>query len=84
MNKQRKVSTKISIGVRFDRSLRDFPCDDFGYYCTLFMQYDQHGTLPFPGSLSEQPNFIIEVFNTLKALVTEVKENALKESQPKK
>lgn len=41
---------------------------NFGYLMTLHQNYEQFGTLPYSGSLSEQPAKIIEVFQILSDL----------------
>ena len=84
MKLHHKATPTTSVGLRFTRSLRDFPCQNFGFYSTTFAQYDSHGTLPFEGSLSDQPNFIIEVFNTLKNLVLESQIQAQKAQEKRR
>lgn len=59
-----------SCGLRFTRPLDLFPCEKFNYYYTLFENYEK-GVMPFPGSVSEQPAQIIEIFNVFKALRSE-------------
>lgn len=71
MRQAERFNPVKSLGLNFTKPFRNFPCDSFDFYTTLFSQYDKHGTLPFPGSLADQPAIIIEIFNTLKALVNE-------------
>lgn len=49
----------------------------FGYIYTLYNQYKQ-GVLPFPGSMSEQPAKIIEIFDVLQQLELEQEEKTRK------
>ena len=63
-----------SQGILFEEPFERFPCANMGYVLQLFSQYET-GNLPFPGSVSEQPAQIIEVFNTLSALKAEAKKS---------
>lgn len=57
----------VSCGLRFTKPLDQFNYDQMGYALTLFENYEK-GNLPFPGSVSDQPAQIIEIFGLLKAL----------------
>lgn len=52
----------------------------FSYIITLFNQY-KNGTLPFTGSLVEQPAKIIEIFDVLYQLQYEQEENSRKKHE---
>ena len=55
-------------GYSYNTCVCNFQHPDMNYYLTLFYDYDKHGSLPFKGSLSEQPNYIMEVFNLIRIL----------------
>lgn len=84
MRKAERFNPIKSLGLLFTKPLRNFPCDEFDYYTLLYGQYDKHGTLPFPGSLAEQPAAVIEIFNVLKALVNEAEEKERKNQERRK
>lgn len=62
-----------SLNIKFSRPLESFRYELFGYIITLYRKYSELGILPFPGSLSDQPAQIIEVFNTLESVELEIK-----------
>lgn len=76
------IKSTRTLNLDFKAPLEDFNYNPFSYVYTLFLQYKQ-GTLPFPGSTSEQPAQIIEIFNTLDSLEMETKERQMKEEQRK-
>ena len=63
-----------SQGLLFEAPFERFQCRNMSYALQLFQQYEA-GNLPFPGSVSEQPAQIIEIFNTLAALKVEAKKS---------
>lgn len=67
------VDNKI-LNLRFNEPLKKFADQvyNFDYLLTLFVNYKTHGLLPFEGTISDQPNKIIEVFNTINSVVTEL------------
>lgn len=81
MKKAKPASVKSFLGLRFTESLKKFPCYYFDFYMTLFNQFEQHGTLPFPGSLADQPNLILEIFNVLRRLNNEEQAKQAKAQQ---
>jgi hypothetical protein len=60
----------VSAGISFSRPLKYFKSDILGYSLTLFENYER-GILPFPGSTSEQPAQIMEVFGLIQSLRNE-------------
>jgi hypothetical protein len=66
----------ISLNLHFKTNLEKFRSEEFNYLVTLYDAYHRHGVLPYSGSLSEQPNKIIEIFNVLDSLRQE-RENKL-------
>jgi hypothetical protein len=56
-----------SLGLTFRKPLSNFKSDVLSYSLTLFENYER-GALPFPGSVSEQPAQIMEIFGVLQAL----------------
>lgn len=83
METAERFNPMTSLGVKFTQPLRNFPCLNFDFYMILWSQYENHGTLPFAGNLVDQPAFIVEVLNTLKALVNETREKARKKQDKK-
>lgn len=66
MNKMPKEI--ISLDVHFKCNLEEIEVGYFAYAITTYDAYHRHGVLPYPGSLSDQPNKIIEIFNIMDAL----------------
>jgi hypothetical protein len=62
-----------SLGCYFSKPLRNFPSAILGYALILFENYER-GTLPYPGSTSEQPAQVMEILGTLAALKAERQE----------
>ena len=57
-----------SLNLKIRGNLRRFQLDEFDYVITLYHIYNNTGQLPYPGSISEQPAKIIEIFNILEQL----------------
>lgn len=68
-----KFNPVTTMGLRFTRPLTNFKSDMIGYAWTLFENYER-GLLPFPGSVSEQPAQIMEIFGVFNALRLETLE----------
>lgn len=71
----------ISLNVHFKKGVDSFNVDYFNFVIAAFDIYDKHGVLPYPGSLSEQPNKIIEIFNVLSSLKQERDQRTLEDQQ---
>ncbi len=84
MESAEKFTPITSLGVRFTKAIKHFQCPQFNYYMTLWSQYESHGTLPFPGSLVDQPALVMEILSTLKALVNEAQIKERKKQERKK
>lgn len=67
-------------GYSFNTCVCNFIHPELNFFFTLFSEYDQFGTLPFPGALSEQPAYIMDTLALLKSLKQE-KEAADRERQ---
>lgn len=65
-----KFSPKKVLNVIFSKPLKHFT-SEYAFLFLIYGQYRKHGTLPFKGSLSEQPNRIMEAFSVLEALIQE-------------
>jgi hypothetical protein len=70
-----------SLGLHFIASLTNFKSDIMNYSLMLFQNYER-GVLPFPGSFSEQPAQIIEIFGVLQALKWEREQINRKKNEP--
>lgn len=66
----------VSCGLRFTKPFDHFKFDHIGYVYTLFENYER-GSLPFPGSTSEQPAQIMEIFSVLSRLKVEYETKAI-------
>ena len=71
----------LSLDVHFKCGIETINYDQFGYTITMFDAYDKHGILPFPGSFSEQPAKIIEIFQVLDQLKGEHEKKQHEERQ---
>lgn len=82
-NKVFGTSTIHSVGLEIVGDLSKFEYRSFNFLHTTFRQYDNHGTLPYPGSLGDQPAAIIEAFQVMETLKFEVEEKMRKEHEQK-
>lgn len=82
-----KMKTSVtevrSLNIKFTRPIEEFKYSQFGYVLTLYRAYKEHGTLPFPGSISEQPAQFIEILNTIEAVELEFREKELEQQKNK-
>lgn len=81
MDKELAVDSIRSLNVRLSGNLSRFKYDNFSYIVNLHNAYEAHGLLPYPGSYSEQPATIIEIFNVIDHLMFERRDKMHKESQ---
>jgi len=70
-----------SLNVRISGDLRRFSFPEFDYVTNLHYIYKQTGALPYPGSISEQPAKIIEVFNIMDQLIMERQHREMEKRQ---
>lgn len=82
---EKKFKPFETVGLRFTKPLDNFKSDILGYSWTLFENYER-GLLPFPGTVSEQPAQIMEIFGVFQALKTEnqIKHNKKIEAEAKR
>lgn len=73
-----RFSPVKTIGLLFTKHFRNFPCENYDYYLSLYSAYNNHGVLPFAGGWGDQPAFIVDVLDTLKALNGEAQLKAQK------
>jgi hypothetical protein len=66
-NKKKTFGELITLGLKFTVPPSQFEYEHMHYVLTLFENYDK-GQLPFPGSVSEQPAQIMQIFNVIDAL----------------
>ena len=75
---QRVESNEIvSLNTRITGDLGRFNYNLFDYVINLYHVYNKAGTLPYPGSTSEQPAKIIEIFNTIEQLYLEQRQQEI-------
>lgn len=60
--------TVMGLNLRFDIDLNEMKHPDFNFIYTVYDAWNSHHCLPFKGSYTEQPNRIIEHFQTLDEL----------------
>lgn len=75
-NKQTLKSLNLILKPGFEK----LEFQNFDFYYNLFSQYEK-GILPYPGSLVDQPNKIIEVFGVLQSLNLEYEKRNREEQQ---
>jgi hypothetical protein len=71
----------ISLDVHFKSGIDNYSIEYFGYVMTLFDAYQKNGILPYSGSLSEQPNKIIEIFQVIDQLKFELEQKTREQQQ---
>ena len=78
-----RFSPKKVLNIIFNKRLKHF-VGDYGFIFLAYNQYRKHGTLPFTGSLSEQPNQIMEAFAVLEALMQEQEKQSINKNKIRK
>lgn len=78
---KQKFNPQTTLGLTFTKPFSEFHFDGFDFVAGLYNQFDSHGTLPFAGPLTDQPNKIIEAFNVIKALTIEAENKAQAKQQ---
>lgn len=61
----------VSCNLHIKGDLERWEHPYFNYYLTLYDQFNKHGTMPYPGPVTEQPAKVIEVFHILENLSME-------------
>jgi hypothetical protein len=62
-----KFNPVVSCGLQFLKPFDHLRFEPIGYVLTLYENYER-GRLPFPGSVSEQPAQVMEIFSVLRQL----------------
>jgi hypothetical protein len=70
----------VSCNLRFTKPFDHLKYPPMNYVLTLFENYER-GLLPFPGSVTEQPAQIMEVFSVLASIKREVEIKASEKSE---
>lgn len=73
-----KQYTANSCGLKLTGDYKQFVEPSLGYYLEAFYAYDNQGVLPFPGSFTEQPSKILDIFEILKQMQSE-EENKIRQ-----
>lgn len=81
--KKDKFGQIFSLNVKYRNCLEK--CNLFGmeYFLLLHDSFDRHGTLPYPGSLSEQPAKIMEILDIISAVKNEEEKRHLETMERK-
>lgn len=72
---------EVHLDFKFTKDLHELTFSSFDFVLNAYRLFKQHGILPFPSSLSEQPNKIIECFNILSALDAEEMQRQMKKKK---
>lgn len=75
-------TSQISCNLEFNKDYKDYP--PYGHFNFVMMAshvYNKSGTLPFPGSLSDQPAQMVEILETIFELDAEREQDARRKSQ---
>jgi hypothetical protein len=72
-----RFSSVTSCGLRFTKPFGHLKYDFLNYVLILYENYER-GALPFPGTASEQPAQIMEIFSSLRQLKHEAEMKAVK------
>lgn len=75
-------SPVTSCGLRFTKPFAHLKFEPISYVLTLLENYER-GCLPFPGSVSEQPSQIMELFSILSQLKHEAETRAREQQKQK-
>lgn len=78
-----KASQKFEdkcLNIKFTKNVHEFNFFSFDFVLMTFRHF-KNSTMPFPGSLTEQPNKIIECFNVLQAIQNEEEEKIIKKQE---
>jgi len=72
----------LSCGIEFSKEYTDYPeYQHFNFVMMASHVYNKSGTLPFPGSLAEQPSQMMEILETLFELDGEREADARRKSE---
>ena len=71
-------NTIRSLNVRISGDLKRFNLGFFDYILSLYHIYSKTGSLPYKGSISEQPAKVMEIMNIIERLSIERQENEIK------
>lgn len=82
-NRKTDRPRQVNGNLQFHSCYCDHLDHDFGFLMSLFDQYEK-GFLPYKGSITEQPNKIMDVFNLISQLKLELENKMRKESKGNK
>lgn len=73
---------QVSCSLEFSKDFKEYPeYEHFNFVMMASHVYNKSGTLPFPGSLSEQPAQMMEILETLFELDAEREEDAMRKAE---
>jgi len=68
--------------MEFTQEYKDYPeYYHFNFAMTTYHAFNKSGTLPFPGSVSEQPGQIMDIFDTIFELDMEREEDSRRKAE---
>ena len=71
----------ISCGLKITGDLDQFKEPGLNFYLSAFHAYDTSGILPFPGTFSEQPAKILDIFDIMSQLKFDEEDRIRKETE---
>lgn len=76
---------QVSCNMQFDKDYKEYPdYEHFNFVMMASHVYNKAGTLPFPGSLSEQPAQIMDILEVLFELDAEREADARRKVEKEK
>ena len=82
LRKSMGALAQSSCGMQFDKDYKEYPeYNHFNFVMMASHVYNKSGTLPFPGSLSEQPAQMMEVLEVLFELDAEREADAQRKAE---
>ena len=74
-------TTVRSLNIEFTDHIENYKHPAFDQIMSLYSPYREHGLLPFPGSVSEQPAQVMDFFSVLDSLIHEREEKERQRQQ---
>lgn len=85
LRKTMGVTKQLSCGLEFTKDFKEYP--EYNHFNFVMMSshlYNKAGTLPFPGSLSQQPAQMMEILETVFELDSERESDLRAKAESKK
>ena len=83
VQKENRSTVTASLNVSIAGDLNRFEYPEFDFVVNLYHIYEKTGSLPYPGSITEQPAKILELFSILDQLNLERRQREQAEQERK-